>query len=269
MTDTFDPNFYRYRYDTLPGGPSLRLRVRTRDLPTQLNFALERPKVAASTYTFYVFVMRKEEAEGWVPPEDPHDWDKHPALAGIVTSFGGMPLEDCEGCRKGGTVHLHADITEALARLGLSRHDCGIRVMVTDGRGPAKRLEDVPEVPAPKIVGSLFESMAPPLAKGREPTSQETGEVKGLQTFLKRYGWLKEEPDGVFGDATEVAVKRFQKFAGLVEDGIAGPTTKGKILQERVDGVSDQVSFLLFQRFYNLFPASSAFRYLPFFSIFL
>lgn len=48
--------------------------------------------------------------------------------------------------------------------------------------------------------------------------------VTQLQRQLVAAG-IKLTPDGVFGDATEAALKAFQQRAGLVADGIAGPKT--------------------------------------------
>jgi peptidoglycan hydrolase-like protein with peptidoglycan-binding domain len=51
----------------------------------------------------------------------------------------------------------------------------------------------------------------------------EGADVKALQNLLNRGGWLAE--DGIFGPATEDAVKSFQQSKGLVVDGIVGPLT--------------------------------------------
>ena len=49
--------------------------------------------------------------------------------------------------------------------------------------------------------------------------------VMNLQVRLKDLGYLQEEPDGIFGDGTEEALKSFQRDQGLNDDGIAGPDT--------------------------------------------
>ena len=57
------------------------------------------------------------------------------------------------------------------------------------------------------------------LAKG------DTGaDVRDLQVQLQSAGY-KVERDGWFGEATEAAVRDFQRRSGLVADGIAGPKT--------------------------------------------
>jgi lysozyme family protein len=49
-------------------------------------------------------------------------------------------------------------------------------------------------------------------------------EVRTLQQRLKGFG-ASLDPDGVFGDTTEAAVRDYQRKVGLVIDGIAGPKT--------------------------------------------
>ena len=45
------------------------------------------------------------------------------------------------------------------------------------------------------------------------------------QLGLKRAGYLKADPDGIFGKQTQNAVRMFQKSVGLKPDGIIGPNT--------------------------------------------
>jgi peptidoglycan hydrolase-like protein with peptidoglycan-binding domain len=65
---------------------------------------------------------------------------------------------------------------------------------------------------------------------GQPPTLRKgsSGEaVKGLQNALKARGYDAGQIDGVFGPATENAVRQLQRAAGLAEDGIVGPNTWG------------------------------------------
>lgn len=54
-------------------------------------------------------------------------------------------------------------------------------------------------------------------------------EVESLQLNLKKLGYLKTEATGYFGEATEDAVKSFQKNHGISADGVAGTNTNNKI----------------------------------------
>ncbi|OQB23372.1 MAG: Gamma-D-glutamyl-L-lysine endopeptidase [Firmicutes bacterium ADurb.Bin182] len=56
--------------------------------------------------------------------------------------------------------------------------------------------------------------------------------VKQLQGNLIYLGYLKGYADGIFGSATQAAVRLYQKRNGLYVDGIAGPATQSKIGSE-------------------------------------
>jgi hypothetical protein len=51
----------------------------------------------------------------------------------------------------------------------------------------------------------------------------------GIQARLKNLGFDSGDVDGVIGPKTEVAIRRFQKWAGLNVDGVAGPKTQTKL----------------------------------------
>jgi peptidoglycan hydrolase-like protein with peptidoglycan-binding domain len=54
----------------------------------------------------------------------------------------------------------------------------------------------------------------------------DTGaQVKVLQRALASLGFSTGKIDGQYGSATQAAVERFQRSAGLKADGIVGPTT--------------------------------------------
>ena len=54
-------------------------------------------------------------------------------------------------------------------------------------------------------------------------------DVAALQFALAWHGFPSGGFDGVFGPRTEDALRRFQRFAGLTEDGVAGPATFGAL----------------------------------------
>ena len=55
--------------------------------------------------------------------------------------------------------------------------------------------------------------------------SREARRVKTLQRSLRRLGWAPGPVDGLFGQRTESAVRRFQTARGLAPDGVAGAAT--------------------------------------------
>lgn len=66
-----------------------------------------------------------------------------------------------------------------------------------------------------------------------QPTLSKMGstgnEVKAIQQELKDRGLYTGSVDGIFGKATQAAVKKFQTQQGLASDGIAGPATLKKL----------------------------------------
>ena len=58
--------------------------------------------------------------------------------------------------------------------------------------------------------------------------------VRELQQKLKNLGYLTGSVDGSFGEATEKAVKAFQKAVGLNADGVAGTKTLEKLATSKV-----------------------------------
>ena len=60
-------------------------------------------------------------------------------------------------------------------------------------------------------------------------------EVKELQQALIKLGFLKGNADGIFGNNTENAVRRFQKKNKLTVDGLAGAKTRELIMSKAQD----------------------------------
>lgn len=57
--------------------------------------------------------------------------------------------------------------------------------------------------------------------------------VLDLQAALRALGYLVPRPDGVFGENTQRALRRFQAEAGLAPDGVAGPRTLAALAARR------------------------------------
>lgn len=62
-----------------------------------------------------------------------------------------------------------------------------------------------------------------------EEDNNNTALVKTVQTLLKQYGYYTGKVDGVYGPATEAAVRSFQKYNKLDEDGLVGKKTLEKL----------------------------------------
>ena len=72
---------------------------------------------------------------------------------------------------------------------------------------------------APEVAGTVLEH-----TERWEPTTA------WIQGQLHQRGFYKGDIDGVYGSATEQAVRDFQKSVGLDVDGVAGPDTVGALL---------------------------------------
>ena len=74
-------------------------------------------------------------------------------------------------------------------------------------------------------VGILQAAFPSATAEALSRKGSRGNEVKAVQQALKDRGLYTGSVDGIFGSATEAAVKKFQKQQGLTADGIAGPQT--------------------------------------------
>ncbi len=72
--------------------------------------------------------------------------------------------------------------------------------------------------------------------------------VKVLQTFLNKYKFGSLVVDGEFLDATEVALKIFQKAVGIDPDGKCGPVTVGEIASYKPSVVAQAWTRIIYIR---------------------
>ena len=78
-------------------------------------------------------------------------------------------------------------------------------------------------------------------------------EVRRIQTKLKQLGFYNGSVDGIYGAATQKAVKRFQSSVGITADGIAGSKTLlylGCIFFFRLSTIFSCTYFILLLLFY-------------------
>lgn len=62
--------------------------------------------------------------------------------------------------------------------------------------------------------------------------------VRNMQQNLRKRGFLQTSATGFFGDATEAALKLFQKKAGISADGVAGPKTLEVLYSDKKISIS-------------------------------
>jgi len=242
---------FGFVYDVLPKTRPPQMR----ELPTLAVFenvdvamGLRDQENFMKSFELHVFVVPElEEGTSWSPPLDikPHsllkDWsdqDSGAVYGGWAGAFGGKGLA-CANCREARYINIFVNVTRALARLQKNRNEIVLRVLCIDEEGVPCLLKDLVSrygpnctIPAPGLKGGYFASNEASLSKDGEKDLAEAGQ---LQKYLKKYGFYQGTVDGGFGPVTEAAVKEFQKYLGLFEDGIAGPITKRAMLMPRND----------------------------------
>jgi peptidoglycan hydrolase-like protein with peptidoglycan-binding domain len=154
----------------------------------------------------------------------------------------------CSNCATTDPVTLVHNVTEAAAELGVARGAIGIKVMCLDDEGKVCTAEHVQEVhgekvilPVPKLLGPMFDANAvddTQLCKD-SATKKEEDQVERVKLFLHRLGFYKGELDGVFSEELAEALKRYQRFTGIADDGKLGAVTKHTMLAVRNDTHSD------------------------------
>lgn len=70
-------------------------------------------------------------------------------------------------------------------------------------------------------------------------------EVRRIQNKLRSLGFYSGTVDGIYGTATQSAVRAFQKSVGITADGIAGPTTLLYLGLSSSGGFSSSDTYLL------------------------
>ena len=99
-------------------------------------------------------------------------------------------------------------------------------------RGLTKKTTAAPAEPAPKpetpATAAPYSGATVKLQVISEGSSGN--QVKTLQRILSAMGYYKSSIDGKFGNMTAVAVKAFQRAAGLTQDAIVGQKTCDKLL---------------------------------------
>jgi peptidoglycan hydrolase-like protein with peptidoglycan-binding domain len=92
-------------------------------------------------------------------------------------------------------------------------------------------------------------------------------EVAKLQAQLQELGFNPGPIDGRFGPATEAAVLAFQRSAGLLADGIAGPRTQGAlglVTDTSLPSVIPEVTVAIVSSMFPHTPVANIRTYLPF-----
>lgn len=89
---------------------------------------------------------------------------------------------------------------------------------------------------APDQASSGCTELSYNLTYKKSKDANTNGEVSDLQYFLQDQGFLKTDPNGIFGPATLRAVQAFQKKSKLLSSGYVGAMTRAKIKEVSCGG---------------------------------
>ena len=234
-----------------------------RQLPTLALFeSVDVASFRGSSYTLHVFVLPLTEvAKAWFPPgvtpsangkdtkcapgvtalwDEPGHASYSDNYAGAAGIFGGKGPR-CTNCLQRKPTNIFVDITATLNRLGVSRHQVAVVTFVEDPSkledegGYLSRLVAPGRIPLPKVTGPLFDSQHSSMRKADQTDNAHlAAETAAVQRYMNAVGY-STDVDGVFGPQTEANTKKFQRFNGLLADGIVGPVTKALMMRTRVD----------------------------------
>ena len=131
------------------------------------------------------------------------------------------------GYLNGSADGVFGDATEAAVRFFQQRNN-----LTVDGKAGSKTLDKLYSSSAKAAVATPTPTAKPtntPKAESLDyylENGASGSKVRTLQQRLIDLGWLSGEVDGKYGNATEYAVKAFQKrYSSLWDDGVAGPDT--------------------------------------------
>lgn len=94
----------------------------------------------------------------------------------------------------------------------------------------------------------IFIMCVSPFASSFSKFGSRGNEVSAIQVRLSSLGYYKGNIDGIYGSATEAAVKQFQYDNGLVADGIAGEKTLSALGIKDSGGGYSSSEYLLLAR---------------------
>jgi len=223
---------------------------------------LSQSTLGDNSYSLHVFVTHRDAAASWKPPmpvitptswEAPRaahmGWEAIQEYAALGSGFSSSGSASSSSGPRQQQQHQQqpydvlVEVQGALRRLQLKCHDAELHVLCVDQLGKVLQLEDTP-LPPPTLIGPVFNDMGAELREGREG-----GEVSRLQRSLAAWGFDPGQADGTFGPKTHAAVVKFQEFAGLKPDGVAGRATKAQLIAQRKDLLPDLGATALPKRF--------------------
>eukprot|EP01084_Bolivina_argentea_P258064 434902_1 len=235
--DTFNTHNLGYIYDNLMRAPKMQLR----EPPVLLMFKdVKISDFESKCYQIHAFIYDKikynrDEKKDVIQTID--DLDKYydsDNYAGGVGIFGrGM---ECKTCLSSPKRNIIIDISKTIKKLKISRYNAIAKIYVLETTNDTNKLKTLYQTPLeqPIITGPLFDKN---ISQNKNYNKQNRNrqhkqEIIALQKYLKHFGYYdKDKMDGNYDDATEIAVKDFQKATGELKiDGIVGPKTRERIV---------------------------------------
>ena len=211
------------------------------------------PDGEMKSFELHVYLLEKSKEDKWQLPQSVEELEHSERCSddiqycGWCAAFPGKG-PSCENCQQTKPILLSVDITRSLANLNISREMAMLKVVCVDEFGQICELDDLSStygdtvsIPKPKIVGSYFEGNVNDTLGKEDWRNEDSFNVTQLSRSLKKLGFYEGEVTGNFSDELEEAVRQYQQFLGILEDGKAGRIVKSAILAPRNDGFKDKL----------------------------
>jgi len=165
--------------------------------------------------------------------KDYKNWRNHKHFCGEAGIFNGKGKE-CKNCIKIPIYNIEIDITKHFKRLKINKNKFFFKIFTKDEKKRIAEIQNTILYP-PQIFRKIGNINENDILFGNKTES-----LKRIQKFLQKIDLYHGEIDGQYLNKTKSALKYYQKFHDLKQDGIIGDKTKLDFNKCRYDFFSDK-----------------------------